>query len=409
MKKEQKMNTKNLLVSLCTFVFALFLIGSVSAAFVDDYKVTVDGMTVNDTTGTFYNQVSVVAGEDITVKVYFIAGENDTDMTVEAELEGEKVDFDASTSVFDVEDGKSYKKTLSLKVPYELKDEVSNELELNIEIDGKEYKTTLDTIYLNVQRPSYNAVVKSITVPNSIDAGETFPVEVVLQNLGYNELDDVYVTANIVGLGLEQGPKWLGDLVSLEDCDDDCDKEDTVVGKLYLEVPYNAKAGVYDLEIVVENDDTETVEVKEIVIKNDFSTNIIASTTKQVVAKNEEATYDLLIVNPTNNVKVYKIVSEGDVSFTNTIVAVPAGSSKVVPVTASAEENGEYLFTANVFVADTLEESVELQLTVEGKSSNSIVVLTVVLAIIFLVLLVVLIVLLGKKPEKAEDFGESYY
>ena len=403
MKKSKKMNTKNLLVSLCTFALLLMSFAVVSAAdiaTIDD--VTVDGISVLGG----LNDVSIIAGEDFTLKVYFTALEDDTDVTVEAEIEGEKVEFDVSTSVFDVIAGKSYKKTLSLEVPYELKDEINNTLELNIEIDGKEHKFVLTTIDLTVQRPSYNAVVKSITTPSSIEAGEILPVEIVLKNMGYNDLDDIYVSAEIVGLGVIQGPKWLGDLVYLEDNNDN---EDTVAGKLYLKVPYDAKAGVYDLEITVKNDDTETVEVKEIVIGNDFSSNIIVSTTKQVVAKGEEAVYDLLIVNPTNNVKVYKIVSEGDVSFTNTIVAVPAGSSKVVSVTASSNTDGEYAFVANVFVGDRLEEVVNLQLTVEGKSTNSIVVLTVVLAIIFLVLLVVLIVLLGKKPEKAEDFGESYY
>ncbi|HKL23397.1 MAG TPA: hypothetical protein VJ895_01465 [Candidatus Nanoarchaeia archaeon] len=410
MKKEQKMNTKNLLVSLCTFVFALFLIGSASASLVDDYRVTVDGIQVDtNLSGTPYN-VSVVAGEDITVKVYFTADNSDTDVTVEAEIEGDKVDYKASTSVFDVIAKKAYKKTLSLKVPYELKDEVYNDgLELNIEIDGKDYKTVLETITLTVQRPSYNAVIKSVTTPSSIDAGETFPVEIVITNLGYNELDDVYVSAKIAELGLVQGPKWIGDLVPVEECAGDCNYEDTVAGRLYLEVPYNAKDGVYDLEIIVTNDDTKTVKVKEIVINNELSSNIIPSITGQIVAKNEEAVYDLLIVNPTNKVRVYKIVSEGDVSFTSKVVAIPAGSSKVVSISASSEEDGKYPFTANVFVGDSLEESVELELTVEGKSSNSVVVLAIVLAIIFLVLLVVLIVLLGKKPEKTEDFGESYY
>jgi hypothetical protein len=412
MKKSKKMNTKNLLVSLCTFVFALFLIGSVSASLVGNYTVTVDGIVVdsNDTTTYPYYNISVVAGEDITVKVYFTANNSDTDVTVEAEIEGDKVDYKASTSVFDVIAGKAYKKTLSLKVPYELKDEVYNDgLELNIEIDGKEFKTVLEPILLTVQRPSYNAVVKSVTTPSSIEAGETFPVEIVIENLGYNELDDVYVSAKIAELGLVQGPKWIGDLNPLEECDGDCKYEDTVSAKLYLEVPYNAKAGVYDLEVVVTNDDTETVKVKEIVIDNELSSNIIPSVTGQVVAKDEEAVYDLLIVNPTNKVRVYKIVSEGDVSFTSKVVAIPAGSSKVVSILASSQEEGKFPFTANVFVGDTLEEAVELELTVEGKSSNSVVVLAIVLAIIFLVLLVVLIVLLSKKPEKKEDFGESYY
>jgi len=65
----------------------------------------------------------------------------------------------------------------------------------------------------------------------------------------------------------------------------------------------------------------------------------------------------------------------------------------------------------NVFSADgTLVDTVSFSKTFEGRDvTSSIVVLTIVLAIIFIVLLVVLVVLLGKKPKKAEEFGESYY
>jgi len=59
--------------------------------------------------------------------------------------------------------------------------------------------------------------------------------------------------------------------------------------------------------------------------------------------------------------------------------------------------NGELLYVVN------------MTKSVDSGSSSPIVALTVILAIIFVVLLVVLIVLMGKKPEKSEEFGESYY
>lgn len=403
------MRAKNILVS---FMLALFLVAGVSAFSTDGNladvaKVSVDGMNVNA------KDVSVVAGEEITVKVYFEALEDDTDVTVEAEIEGEKAKAFASTGVFDVEEGYSYKKVLTLRVPYELKDEVSNNLSLEIEIDGKKYKTEVEDIALRVQRPSYNAVVKSVVVPSSIDAGETFPVEVVLKNMGYNDLDDVYVSAQIASLGLVQGPKWFGDLAKIEECsDEDCDKDDTVFGRLNLEIPYNAKSGVYALEVVIVNDDTESRVVKEVVINNDFSENVISTSATKTVAEGEDAVYDLLIVNPTNNVKVYKIVTESEEVTSSTsqaVLAVPAGSSKTVKVTASSQEKGNYEFNVNVFDGEELVKSVAYGLEVEGKKVNTIFVLTIVLAVIFLVLLVALIVLLGKKPEKSEEFGESYY
>ena len=121
------MNTKNILVSFLTIVSVLFLLTTVSAT----ELATVDGVTINGMDATL-NDISVIAGETITLKVYFTADNDDTDVTVEAEIEGEKVDTNAMTAPFDVEEGSKYRKVLTLKVPYELKDEVSDKVTLNI-------------------------------------------------------------------------------------------------------------------------------------------------------------------------------------------------------------------------------------------------------------------------------------
>ena len=404
------MKTKNLVVSLCAVFFALALVATVNVAateLTNDYAVTVDGLDA------YGNYVSVVAGDEITVKVYFTANASDTDVTIDAELEGEKVKTDSQTSVFDVEAGKAYRQVMTLKVPFELKDATSDDLTLSIEIDGKEYKTVLNDITLRVQRPSYNAIVKSITVPSYISAGETLSVDIVLKNMGYNDLDDLYVTVRSTELGLSQGPTWFGDLFKIEDCDEDCDQEDTVAGRLYLKVPYEVKAGAYALDVIVYNDDTKTTETKQFVVKNDYASNVIVTSAQKTVAEGKTAEYKLLLVNPTNNVRVYTIIPEvsKDLSVTAnpTVVAVPAGSSKEVTITAEAAQEGEYNFLVNVLAGENQVSTVNLGLIVEGKTLNATVVLTVILAIIFLVLLVVLIVLLGKKPQKTEDFGESYY
>ena len=114
---------------------------------------------------------------------------------------------------------------------------------------------------------------------------------------------------------------------------------------------------------------------------------------------------------------VYDLVVDADsglsVDFDESVVAVPAGSSKSVQITAMASEDGEYGFVVNVYSEEQLIDSAEFTANVEGRSSavtgNAVVLLTVILAIVFVVLLVVLIVLLTRKPEKAENYGESYY
>ncbi|MGD9275843.1 MAG: hypothetical protein PVJ67_01595 [Candidatus Pacearchaeota archaeon] len=402
------MKTKQTLVSFLAVALVLTLVATISAADIaDDVRIKVDGIYADSVS----DDVAVIAGDTIEVKVYFTALEDATDVRIKAELEGEKVDVTERTSTFDIEENKSYVKTLTLKVPYELKDEVSDDIDLSLKIWNADFKTE-DSLTLRVQRESYNADIKSVSVSSTVSAGETFPVDIVIKNRGYNDLDDLYVTVSIDALNLHKSA-YFGDLV-VEEIDDD--DTDTVSGRLYLAVPYDVETGVYTVTVEASNDDTVSTAVGQIVIENDFSNTAIATTLRKTAGTNEDATYNLLLVNPTDKLKVYRIVAESTgvltTSVSQSVVAVPASSSETVTITASASEEGQYDFNVDVITGEAIADSVKFNLDVEGMTNtatNPVVVLTIVLAIIFLVLLVVLIVLLGKKPEKTEEFGESYY
>jgi len=402
--KKLNMNAKKTLVSFMAIAFVLCLVATVSAADLANINsVEVNGLNA------MTNNVAVLAGDTITVKVDFTSSVNASDITVEAEIEGDKQDVQAESVPFDIEDGKMYRKALALQVPFDLKEDLSGDATLTIKISGDGYRTATD-YSIRVQRQAYNADIKSVSVSNTVEAGETIPVDVVLKNLGYNDLDDVYVTASISALGVEK-TSYFGDIVALELKEDD---ENTATGRLLLKIPYNAESGVYALDIEVSNDDTVTSVTKQITINNDLSDVVIAANTKQSAAAGEDAEYSLIVVNPTDKLRVYKIVTEssGDVSSStdSTMVAVAAGSSKTVTITANAVSDGNYNFDVSIFSGDELVDTVALELDANGSSvSNPVIVLTVILAIVFLVLLVVLIVLITKKPAKSEEFGESYY
>lgn len=403
------MEKNPMIFSLVAIASVLIFVATVSAGpLASNVEVEVEGID------PYSNTVAVTAGERVLIEVEFDALEDDTEVTVEAELEGEKIDVDAITTPFVVEQGTRHTKLLILTVPYELKDNVSDTLDLNIEIDGEDHKTELAQVSLRVQRPSYNADIKSISVSQTAEAGENLPVDIVLKNRGYNDLDDLFVTATIVELGVEK-TAYFGDLVAIEvDSDDDDDDKDTVSGRIYLEVPFDAEAGVYTVEVAVSNEDTDGTAMKQIVIENDFANSVIATSSSKTVAAGESAVYDLLIVNPTDKLRVYRVVTESSADIASStesaVVAIPAGSSKAVKVSATANTDGAYNFNVNIFSGENVAETVTLTLNVQGKSaSNPVVLLTVILAIVFLVLLVVLVVLLGKKPSNSEEFGESYY
>jgi len=410
-KMKIKMNTKNLLVSFCALAAILFLVAGVSAApseLATINSVEVDGMDVSG------NDIAVIAGETISIKIAFTALENASNVKIEAEVEGKKVSVDETIGPFDVEEGKRYVRTLSVKLPYELKDQVSDDVILNIKLWNGDFRTVYDDITLRIQRESYKAGIMSISAEQSVKAGEIFPVDVVLKNTGYNDLDDLYVTLRIPELGIEK-TSYFGDIVAVEEDDD----EDYVRGRFYVSVPYSTPSGTYTIEVEATNDDLNVLKSRQIIVGNDFPSNVIVtSSTNKIVSAGEESQYNLLLVNPTNQLKVYRIVTEpacGEancnllVSADSAVVAVPAGLSKSVTINAVAQKEGEYVFNVNVFSGEKLEQVVSFSLTAEGRATSPVAVLTIVLAIIFVVLLVVLIVLLGKKPQKAEEFGESYY
>ena len=244
-----------------------------------------------------------------------------------------------------------------------------------------------------------------MTADQELKAGETFPVEVVVKNTGYYDLRDVYVTVSVADLGIEK-TGYFDDLFAMDGvndkANDDDDYDDTVSGSLYLEIPQDAKSGIYTLEVSASNDDTTSKKTIQIVVDNDFDSTVFKSGNS------------LWIVNPTNNVLGYRIVPESPASVSESVVFVPAGSSAEVAVMTNAE--GEYNFDVNVFAMNgDLVETVNFtgedgtSNTEDSDTTDPIVILTVILAIIFVVLLVVLIVLIGKKPEKSGEFGESYY
>lgn len=405
------MNAKNLGIFFLAIASILVLMTCVSAAKTD--IATIDQVKIDGQTYTSTTDISVDAGETILVEVQFTAEEDASDVRLEVEMEGDEVDVEVGSRSLVLEQDKSYFETLSIKVPYELEEKASDDLALNLKIYNGDYKTEFEEIILRVQRPSYNLGFMSIETDNSVTAGQTVPVDIVIKNIGYNTVDDLYVTIEAPTLGISKS-SYAGDLVSLEDNTDKEDEKDNVRKRFYLNVPYDVAQGIHTIEVTAKNNDIEISTGKQIYVSNEFSDKVLVSDDKKIAKKGETVTYELLVINPTNGLKVYRVDVDADNLFADTdstLVAVPAGSTKIIEVEARADTEGSYDFNVDLFSGETLVKTVDLELEAEDgfNGTNATFVLTVILVIIFVVLLVILIVLLGKKPNKEEEFGESYY
>jgi hypothetical protein len=319
------------------------------------------------------------------------------------------------TERFDVlEGGRTYSKFLTLNLPNDIDPEETFVLEVTVESNSEEADTK--QFNLQIQRNSYTLEILSVETDSSANAGETIAIDVVVKNRGRQESEDTFVEASIPELGVSKRI-FLGDLSAVDQ--NDPDKFDSAQGRIYLNIPSNAQVGLYNIEIEAFNDDTETTVTKRLEIGSASSmSGVISSLTTKNFASGEEVTYTFSIVNSGQGIRVYTLIPEVDdgltVDLDETVVAVPAGTSKTVKLTALAERDGNYNFNVNVHASDgELVGVQEFVAEVEGKASvatgSTAVVLTIVLAIIFVVLLIVLIVLLTRKPAQSEEFGESYY
>lgn len=355
--------------------------------------------------------VSLQAGETVPIKVVFTAGENATDVKVRVSLSGTKDDTTAVTERFDVIEEKTYSKLLSLTLPSNI--DPSEDLTLTVEIESKSNGKFEQDFPLTLQREAYKLDVLSVETSNEVTAGSNLAVNVVLKNSGSHRLDDNFVTVRIPALDIERRA-YFSDLIPVDQSD--TDTQDAAERTVYIQIPSDAKAGVYTLEVEASNNDATDTATKSIAVTGSGQmSDVLTSVTSKDVQAGQSVSYDLVIINTGDKIGVYSIVPESAqnlvVSTDQGIVTVPADSSTTVKVTATAGDvMGTFNFAVNVNSQDKLVKRVNFTANVsKGTVSNNVMVLTVILAIIFVVLLIVLIVLLTRKPAKTEELGESYY
>ncbi len=411
------MNAIKLLVSLMSvFVLAAFASSAASAQFADITSVTVNGIEAFNT-GT--QIAGVYAGETVPVRVIFYANQSVTDVRINARLEGAS-GFSEVTERFTVKAGSTNSRLLNIQLPSDIDPSEAQVLVISLERDASSGGDTVGDsarISFEVLRDAYSLQILSADSPDSVKAGKTLPLDIVLKNNGGNDAEDSYVKAQILQLGV-RASGYFGDLTPLDDAD--ADKEDAVERRLFLNIPSDAPAGIYTIDIDAFNGDSSThITRKVVVLGTEDESRVVSATSSKTFAPGQTQDYTVTLVNTGETIKVYDLVAEQPegltVNLDETLVVVPAGSSKTVKVTAMSSKEGTYNFAVSVssdgvpVKKTNFSAKVEGSKYVGGSNFNSTVLLTVVLAIIFVVLVVVLIVLLTRKPAKKEEFGESYY
>ncbi len=402
------MNTRNFVSLFVLAISLLFLVPAVSAyTFADISYVEAESYNIVD--GTFFG---VEAGKTLDLRVIFKAFANEENVRVSARVLGEPGLYE-TTERFDVLSNRTYSKMLRLDIPYDI--DLDENFILEVRVESQSLIGDVLTATFGVQRKNYALEFLSVESPSRISAGEVLPVEVVVKNRGRHDAQDTFVIASIPALGISK-KIFLEDLSAIESTNNEIE-DDAIEGRILLAIPASATPGLYTVEVKTFNDDSETVSTRKVeIMSGNAHSAIVSSPSSRTFSAGTDGKYTLTLVNSGNRILVYNIVTESDnglnVDLDDSVVVVPAGSSKSVQMTARSAREGNYDFKVTILDSDNnVVGEKSFVANVEGKSvgGNAAVVLTIVLAIVFVVLLVVLIVLLTRKPAKADTEGESYY
>ncbi|MEA3329686.1 MAG: hypothetical protein U9Q06_03000 [Nanoarchaeota archaeon] len=400
------MKTKFVLAFLVAILTTVLVANIASAAL----EISTPSVKVNDLDANY--NVSVIAGETYPVTVKFTAEEDASDVEVSAWIQGERSDR-VDREFYDLVKGSQYNARLSVVIPNDIDPEEELTLYVRVESDSgnKEMEYTL-----YAQRLSDNLEFLLVDMDREANAGSTLAVNVVLKNMGRQEAEDTLVTVNIPELGVSRAA-YFEDLYPEDSCSDsNCDRSDSRERMIFLTIPESARAGIYNVEITAESDETESTVSKTLRVTDSYIRGILLTNpSSRNFAVGQEVVYDLVLVNNGDEIAVYHLAPQSSdalsISMSESFATVPAGTSKNVQVYVRANRQGTFNFAVDV-TSEGFSELAQYSATVEGRSivgGNSVVALTIVLAIVFIVLVVILAVLLTRKTEKTEEFGESYY
>lgn len=404
------MNSKTYLIPFIA-ILTVMIVGFASALYTAPVVVTFNDVILTEGSPTS----AAFSGDTVPVRVVFNANVDAKDVRVKVWLEGFRSEVTATSERFNVISGiNNYNKLLSLEIPSDLKNTAERVI-LHVSITSANSVDPELLYSLNLQRESYNLDVLSVDYPTNVGAGETVPISVVIRNNGMETLEDGFVIAGIPSLGISS-KAYFGDLVANENCSfNSCDQDDSVQKIVYVKIPESTSAGVYELKVQVYNADAITTVSKMISVGESASTTVLSATMSQDIRAGETKTYNLIVVNSGNQIKVLNLQT---VSGNSLIVSAPSvatvgpQSSTTIPITVTANKDanvGTYTFSAIVDGKQTVFTANVVSGSAVSSNNTSVVALTVVLVIIFIVLLIVLIVLLTRRDKPVEEVETSYY
>jgi hypothetical protein len=418
-----KMNKMKLTGVFSLFVIAIMAVSAcVSALELNNVKVEINDDPVETSTLN-----DILRGDSVDIKFRFTANGNASNVELHADMFGyeysDRTMLHDSTPIFNVENGVTYTKKLSIALP-ERMDRDSWKLRLFL-ADRNGAVQSWDYI-LKVGTDRHQLTLKDVTFSpeTGVQAGRSLIAIARVKNTGEKTEEGVKVKLSIPELS-----------VSATDYIDELESEETVTTEeLYTVIPECAEAGSYDAVVELSFNDGEMISsVKKTVVvtegsacetkqKAEEKTILTVGPESQSVKAGEKIVYPITISNAGSVAKQYTISAEAgdwaEVSISpSNVVVLEAGEAKAVYVYATADKDasGEQLIAVKIASGDKTLKEITLKANVAGAAGWEKVKKALEVGLVILVILLVIIGLIigfnrlkGNEDEDKEE-AQTYY
>lgn len=426
--------------------------GDTPPLFVELVKVNGIDFTANQNAGT--NYLDLERDNELEIQVRLQATAALEDVEVEASVTGYEYNdnklesLSDSAEPFNAEAGRTYVKTVTIKLPELLN---KGQYKLRVLISGKNTQTLVYNYNVDVSAAKHSIMIKDVTFTpgQSVKAGKSITSVVRVKNVGLKTEENIKVKVAISELGISQ-------VAYIDELKAESSKSSE---ELDLKIPLCTKPGVYTLAASIDFDNFHGKDVKEYditVFQNEQCpaaqqtpggqtqtpgqqtvtqpvqdvVEIAVNTETQLVTKGQGGTiYPVVLSNKGTTAKTYTIQVDGVTDWATTklspsgLVVLNPGETKAIYVYVAANENaaaGERMFSVTIKSGDTVIKQVPLKADVVEASAGAAqgtslkTVLQYALITLFVILVIVGIVLLvqkmkGDDEQTTTDVGQTYY
>lgn len=409
------MNTKTILLILVALLSLSVTSAATIPAYIDSVKL--DGVSVMPNSNTL---LDIERNQDVEVEVRLLSTTALDNVELQAFMSGFEYSDIAPVKdfapIFSMAPNVLYVKKLTLKFS-DLIDQDNYKLRLVLSDRNNEQLVQEYSLTVDVPRHAVKIEDVLLTPENSVKAGSSLLARVRVGNRGQKTQEDVKVTVSLPSLGASASTY----LDKVENKDKEKQTEE-----LFLQIPRCAKAGEYDLNIVVEFDELhrKIEQIKKVkVTESDSCTEsdaqpVVTFTNSALSAKQgEQAAFSFTVTNPGRaKVFTWNVRSTEDVSVSlqpSASVMLESQQTQTFTLSAAANSAGAKPLTLSLSSGNTVLQQNALTLNVSGSDR----LLSGMLEMLLIALVVVLVVLgvilsFGNRRTKSKNGKkkvEQYY